>query len=49
MFHFVVKPPIDLGNLLYPPLPFSVFQAHDLAIRPMKVVSDVGYLLKQPF
>ncbi len=38
---------IDIGNLLDPNLPFFVLHAEHLIERPMKVVTDVGYLLVQ--
>jgi hypothetical protein len=43
----LVKSLVDLGDLLHPPLTLPVVEVHDLPMRPMKVVRDVGYLLKQ--
>src|SRR5262249_11420582 len=43
----LVEPLVDLGDLLHPPLTLPVVEVHDLPVRPMKVIRDVGYLLKQ--
>src|SRR5262249_29862704 len=43
----LVEPLVDLGDLLHPPLTLPVVEIHDLPVRPMKVIGDVGYLLKQ--
>jgi len=43
---FVVETSIDLGDLGHPLLALAVLQMHDLLIRPVKVVGDVGYLLE---
>jgi hypothetical protein len=40
---------IDFGDFVHPPLPLAMLQVHDLPIGPMKVVCDIGYLLKQSF
>jgi hypothetical protein len=47
LLHCVIETLVDLGDLFHPAPPFQVFQAHDLSVRPMKVISDIGYLLKQ--
>src|SRR5215813_8640088 len=43
----LVEPLVDLGDLLHPPLTLPMVEVHDLPVRPMKVIGDVGYLLKQ--
>jgi hypothetical protein len=43
----LVEAPIDLGDLLHPSLTFPVIEVHDLSMGPVKVIRDVGYLLKQ--
>jgi hypothetical protein len=43
----LVETLIDLGDLLHPSLPLPVVKVHDLSMGPVKVVGDVGYLLKQ--
>ncbi len=44
----LVQALIDPGDLGNPALPLAVLQRHDLLIRPMKVIGDVGYLLVEP-
>ena len=44
----LVKPAVDIGDLLHPPLSFGVFEIQDVVPRPMEMVGDVGYLLVQP-
>jgi hypothetical protein len=41
----LVHPPIDPGNLLHPPAAIAMLERHDLRLRPVKVIGDVGYLL----
>jgi len=38
---------IDLRNLFQPPPPLAVFERHQLFVRPVEVIGDVGYLLIQ--
>ena len=38
---------INARNFLHPLPPVAVFQVHHLIMRPVKVVSDEGYLLLQ--
>jgi hypothetical protein len=42
-----VDPFIDRRNLLYPTPPLSVLQVEHVALRPVKVIGDEGYLLIQ--
>jgi len=44
--HGVIEALVNLGDLFHPTLSFLMFQAHDMLIRPMKVIRDIGYLLK---
>jgi hypothetical protein len=47
IFRFVIQTAVDAGDFLAPPASFSVIQAEDLAMGPMEVVRDKGYLLKK--
>jgi hypothetical protein len=38
---------VNLYDLLYPKAAFDMFQIHQLTVGPVKMVGDVGYLLKQ--
>jgi hypothetical protein len=38
---------VDVGDLCDPPLSLAVLEVQDFTARPVKVVSDVGYLLIQ--
>jgi len=46
-FKGLVQAPVDGSDLIDPPAALSVFQLHDLFIRPVKVIGNIGYLLKQ--
>jgi hypothetical protein len=39
---------IDFGKLRDPTLPFGMFQRQDFFVRPVKVISNVRYLLEEP-
>jgi hypothetical protein len=39
---------IDFGNFSDPTLPFGMFQRQDFLVRPVKVISNVRYLLEEP-
>jgi hypothetical protein len=43
----LVKPAVDLGDLLHPTLPFGVIESQHFVHGPMEMVGDVGYLLVQ--
>ena len=43
----LIKPAIDLRDLLDPALPFGMLKAEHLLRGPVEVVGDVGYLLVQ--
>ena len=43
----IIHPAVDRRDLLYPLATLHVFHCHNLRLRPMKVVSDKGYLLVQ--
>ncbi len=38
---------IDASHLSNPALPLPVFHRHNLLVCPVKVIGDIGYLLKQ--
>ena len=38
----------DSGDFLHPPLPLAVLEPQQLLVRPVEVVSDIGYLLVEP-
>jgi hypothetical protein len=42
-----VQSTIDLGDFTDPSATLAVFEVQDVVRRPVKVVSDVGYLLVQ--
>ena len=44
-----IEPAIDISNFFDPPLPFGVFEIENLSQGPVKVISDIGYLLVQAF
>lgn len=44
---FTALPPVDFGNPRYPLPAIRVFHVDDVAVRPVKVVGDEGYLLDQ--
>jgi hypothetical protein len=39
---------VNTRDLLHPLAAFGVFHLHDLARRPVEVVGDISYLLKEP-
>jgi hypothetical protein len=43
----LIEPAINAGQLLHPLPSFGMFQVEDVVERPVKVVSQVGYLLLQ--
>ena len=43
----IVKPAIDVGDLLHPLLALIVFQLQDCVERPVEVIGQIGYLLLQ--
>jgi hypothetical protein len=47
-FRLVIEPAIDLRYLFHPELAFAMLQPHDLFVGPMEVISNIGYLLKEP-
>ena len=44
----VVDPLVNLGYFIDPPLALTMLKGHDLFVGPVKMIGDVGYLLKQP-
>jgi len=45
---WLLRSPIDLGNLHHPLASFRVFEREDLVKRPVKMVGNIGYLLVKP-
>ena len=41
----IIESLVDLGNLIAPPAPLEVIQAHDLVVGPVQIVRKKGYLL----
>jgi hypothetical protein len=48
MAHLLVEAMIDLCDLRDPALTLGVLQRKNLFVRPMKVISNVRYLLVEP-
>jgi hypothetical protein len=46
--HLLIEALIDLRNLHDPALALSVLQRQNLFVRPVKVISNVRYLLIEP-
>jgi hypothetical protein len=46
-FESLIQAPVDVSDLIDPPAALNVFQVHDLFIWPVKVIGNIGYLLKQ--
>ena len=44
-----IETPIDAAQLIDPSKPLVMIHIHDLRVRPMKVVRQIGYLLEQLF
>ncbi len=49
LLRHTVEPAVDVGHLFHPIQPLAVFQFEDVVERPMKVISQIGYLLTQAF
>ena len=43
----IVKPAVDIGDLLHPLLALVVLQFQDRVERPVEVIGQIGYLLLQ--
>jgi hypothetical protein len=42
----LIESPVNSGDFRHPTLPFAMFQLHDLIMRPMEVIGEIGYLLE---